>query len=318
MKRTLVAVTLVVATLSHAQTVDLAALPIEFVRPPASLKPAEQDELNGALKRIARNAGTTTPPTGKLEKAWAELRRQDCATEDACVSQFAVKAGSLYGLYTSIDTTVKGDVVAVGRIVRDDGKVVRATLSARVAKVANVAWGAQVRQALEQLVKQLDPGTLPVTREVATRPVEPPAIDAGVVVAVAPTAPDAGVSELPPPPPPPLEESPLKTIGYVAAGVGGVAAATGAIVFAVGSGSVRTVNMNGALVPNAGETPEAAAAAYRQAQSLQPAGLVTLGLGAAIAATGVVLILVAPSAPKMSVMPLQGGGAVVGVEGELP
>ncbi|MBL8920004.1 MAG: hypothetical protein JNJ54_14155 [Myxococcaceae bacterium] len=308
---------LVVATLSHAQAVDLAALPIEFVRPPASMKPADQDELNGALKRIARNAGTTTPPTGKLEKAWTELRRQDCATEDACVSQFAVKAGSLYGLYTSIDTTVKGDVVAVGRIVRDDGKVVRPTVSARVAKAANVGWSAQVKQALEQLVKQLDPGTLPVTREVATRPVDPPAVvDAGVAVAVV-APPDAGVSELPPPPPPPLEASPLKTVGLVTAVSGGALLAGGGVLLLIGRGQASAVlNDDGSLKAGSGA---AQAAQARSATTMQTIGatLGAVGLGAGVAGLVVWLLAPEPARPVVTAGPLPGGAAVF-VTGELP
>jgi hypothetical protein len=313
-----VTLTLVVGALSHAQTVDLAALPIEFTRPPSTLKPADQDELNASLKRIARTAGTTTPPTGKLEKAWSELRRQDCATEDTCLSQFAIKAGSLYGLYVGVDTTVKGDVVASGRIVRDDGKVVRPAISARVGKTPNVPWAAQVKQALEHLVKQLDPATLPVTREVATRPVDPPAVvDAGVAVAaVAPAAPDAGVIGLPPPPPP-LEASPLKTVGIVTAVSGGALLVGGGALLLIGRGQAAAVlNEDGSLKAGSGA---AEATQARSATTMQTIGatLGAVGLGAGVAGLVVWLLAPEPSRPVVTAAPLPGGAGVF-VTGELP
>jgi len=311
--------TLALASVSWAQAVDIATLPIEFTRAPATLKPADQDDLNAAFKRFARTAGTTMPPTAKLEKAWSELRRQDCATEDACLSQFAIKTGALYGLYTGVDTTVKGDVVALGRIVRDDGKAARAPVSVRVPKAPGVQWTAQVKQALEQLVKQLDPGTLPVTREVATRPPDAlvsPLVDAGVPVVAVPSAVDAGVTLVPPPPPP--LESPLKPIGIVTAVTGGALLVGGGALVLVGRGQAATVTGPDSAFTKDGTAAQANVG--RSATTLQTVGTTLAAVGVAATAAGVVMWLMAPSEPaKMTMMvaPLPGGATLV-LTGELP
>jgi hypothetical protein len=299
------------------QGATLAPFPLQVKRAPADFTAKSDEALQADFRRLLREAGVQVPNSFQLNTALGELKRQDCDRENQCLSLLAVKADTLYAMYVSVDFDLAKNVIVSGRVVRSDGVAVADTRTVQLA-LGKDTFAAVAKLLLGRLVKdELKVAALPAAKPVEVKPPEPTVVpDAGVPF-IAPVEPvDAGV--MTPPPPPPLEDSPLKTIGYVAAGVGGAAAVTGAILFGVGSGSVRAVNMNGAVVPSTGETPEAAVAAYKQAQALQPAGLVTLGLGAAIAAAGVVLILVAPSAPKVSVMPLQGGGAVVGIEGELP
>ena len=76
---------------------------------------------------------------------------------------------------------------------------------------------------------ELKLGALPVAKPVAVKPPEvTPVVDAGVPVVAKVEPVDAGVV-MTPPPPPPLEESSMKTIGYVATGVGAAGVVTGAI-----------------------------------------------------------------------------------------
>lgn len=304
------------ASMAWGQGATLAPFPLQVKRAPADFTAKSDEALQADFRKMLREAGLQVPNSFQLSTALGELKRQDCDRENQCLALLAVKADTLYAMYVAVDFDLSKNVIVAGRVVRSDGVAVADTRTVQLA-LGKDTFASVAKLLLGRLVKdELKVATLPTAKPVEVKPVEPSVADAGVAVVPMGSV-DAGV--MTPPPPPPLDDSPLKTIGYVAAGVGGAAAVTGAILFGVGSGSVRTVNMNGAIVPSAGETPEAAATAYKQAQTLQPAGLVTLGLGAAIAAAGVVLIFVAPSnAPKVSVMPLQGGGAVVGVEGELP
>jgi hypothetical protein len=264
------------------------------------------------------------PNTFMLNTALSELRRQDCDRENQCLTLFAVKADTLYALYVGVDYDVAKNVSVVGRVVRNDGIAVveQKSLTQNMGKES---FGAVAKALLTKLVRdELKLGALPATRAVAAKPPEnvpPPVADAGVAVVVAPPpVVDAGVVVLPPPPPPPLEEGPMKTIGYVTTAVGAAGVVAGAIVFGAGSGSARAVNSSGSVVPAAGESAQDAVKAYRQAQTLQPVGLVSIGVGAAIAAAGVVMIALSPATagPKVSVVPLVGGGGLVGIEGELP
>lgn len=317
MRRTLVCALSLLCSLSWAQTgPSIAPFPLNLRRVPTGFTAKNEEGLSAEVRKALRDTGASVPNSFKIDQALAELKRQDCDLENECLSTFALKAGTLYGLYVSIDLNVQGVVVVSGRVVRSDGVLVaeQKSLSRPLGKEA---FALVAKDLVTKLFKdQLKLSALPVAKPVFVKPPEvAPVVDAGVA-AVAPLPVDAGV--LLPPPPPPLEEGPLKTVGFVSVAVGGAAAVTGAILFAAGSNSARTIQA-GAIVPKGEETPEQAAAAYRQAQTLQPAGVTLLGAGAAIAAAGVVFILLSPSAgPRISMTPLPGGGAFVGVEGELP
>lgn len=303
------------ASMAWGQGATLAPFPLQVKRAPADFTAKSDEALQADFRKMLREAGVQVPNSFQLNTALGELKRQDCDRENQCLSLLAVKADTLYAMYVAVDFDLAKNVIVSGRVVRSDGVAVADTRTVQQG-LGRETFASVAKLLLARLVKdELKVASLPAAKPVEVKPPEPVA-DAGV--AVAPVEPvDAGV--MTPPPPPPLEESPLKTIGYVAAGVGGAAVVTGAILFGIGSGAARAVNADGAIVPNPMETPENAAKSYKQAQGLQPAGLAVLGVGAALAAAGVVLVFVAPaSAPKVSVIPLQGGGAMVGIEGELP
>ncbi|MCU0695055.1 MAG: hypothetical protein MUC96_00850 [Myxococcaceae bacterium] len=305
-------VTLVGAVLSvaaMAQTAPtVAPFPLDFSRgDPAG----EADALRSDFREQIRKAGVQLPSGAELKAAFSELKRTDCDVENACLTAFATKAGALYGLYASVDIGIKVTVVT-GRVVRADGKEF-GRVQALTAPTPAKKTGA-VRGLLQQLVTELKLGDLPPTR--GTEVVTPAPADAGVpaVVAVTPVVPpDAGVS-LPPPPPPPALDSPLKPVGIVTAVTGGALAVTGLIALVVGRGqALSSFDESGALRVGADVM------AAQNARTLQGVGVGLLSGGAAAAAVGLVLTMLAPgeSKPVVSFVPAGGGGVVL-LSGELP
>lgn len=287
-------------------------------RAPSDFGAKNEEALQVDFRKVLRDVGVQVPNSFMLSSALSDLRRQDCDRENQCLTLLAVKADTLYAMYVAVDFDVARNVTVSGRVVRNDGQAMGEPKSITLPQGKDT-FNAVAKVLLTRLMRdELKLGALPVAKPVAAKPPEvTPVVDAGVPVVAKVEPVDAGVV-MTPPPPPPLEESSMKTIGYVATGVGAAGVLTGAILFGIGSGSVRAI-ADGSIVPKPGETPEAAAASYRQAVGLQPAGLVTLAIGAAAAGAGIVMVMLAPSAPaKVSVMPLQGGGAFVGIEGELP
>ncbi len=318
MRRTLGCAVILLCSLSWAQSgPSIAPFPLNMRRVPAGFTAKNEEALAAEVRKAIRDTGATVPNVYKTEQAIAELKRQDCDLENACLSTFALKAGMLYALYVSVDLSIQGVLVVSGRVVRSDGVLVEAQKSVS-RTVGKDAFAVVAKDLLTKLLRdELKLSALPVAKPVAVvKPVEVASVVADAGVSTPVPSVDAGV--LLPPPPPPLEEGHLKTVGFVSVGVGGAAAATGAILYAVGSGAARTIQ-SGAIVPKGNETPEEAGKSYRQALTLQPAGVALLGVGAAIAAVGVVFVVMSPSTgPRVSMTPLPGGGAFVGLEGELP
>ncbi len=319
MRGTLGCAVSLLCSLSWAQSgPSIAPFPLNMRRVPPGFTAKNEEALAAEVRKAIRDTGATVPNVYKIEQALAELKRQDCDLENACLSTFALKAGMLYALYVSVDLNVQGVLVVSGRVVRSDGVLV-AEQKSLSRKLGKDPFAVVAKDLVTKLLgDELKLSALPVAKPVAVvKPIEvaPPVVaDAGVSTVPLPV--DAGV--LLPPPPPPLEVGPLKTVGFVSVAVGGAAAATGAILYAVGSGAARTIQ-SGAIVPKGNETPEEAGKSYRQALALQPAGVALLGVGAAIAAVGVVFVVMSPSTgPRVSMAPLPGGGAFVGLEGELP
>jgi len=309
----------VFASVSWAQGgPTLAPYPLKVRRAPSDFTAKTEDALQVDFRKVLRDVGVQVPNSFMLSSALSDLRRQDCDRENQCLTLLAVKADTLYAMYVSVDFDVARNVTVSGRVVRNDGQAMGEPKTITLPQGKDT-FNAVAKVLLTRLMRdELKLGALPVAKPVAVKPPEvTPVVDAGVPVVAKAEPVDAGVV-MTPPPPPPLEESSMKTIGYVATGVGAAGVVTGAILYGIGSGSARAI-ADGAIVPKSGETPEEAARSYKQALGLQPAGLVTLTLGAAAAAAGIVMVILAPSAPaKVSVMPLQGGGAFVGIEGELP
>ncbi len=311
--RVLSLVITLVATVSLAQTqATVCPYPLDVLRPPKGVPAAQLDELRATFKRLLRESGVLLPNSGTLNDTLAELKRQDCDRENQCLVALAVRSRSLYAVYVSIDFDVGSMVSVTGRVVRDDGKEMARAAPLKAPATAKT-FEAVGKDLLKKLLLALEVSKLPAAKPVEPTKVEPPTVlatpDAGVTV-LTPAA-DAGV-ELTPPPPPPLVSSPLKPVGIVTASVSGVAAVTGVALLLVGRGqAIPLFDDRGALKPGAD------AKAAQSARTLQGVGVALAATGVAGAVAGVVMVLLAPSesAPKVSVAPIEGGGAVF-VKGE--
>jgi hypothetical protein len=277
--------------------------PLEFKRVPTALSKADRDALVADAERLLRMAGAQLPDFARAEKALAELKRQDCEREDACLQQLAQKAETLYALHVSLDFTLDGAVVAVGRVVRDDGKVAAPLTTVQLPKgkdkLRDVA-----KSALSALYGQLKVGGLPPVREVATpvaavveqkpppQELKPPEVTAQPVPVVA----------APTPTPSPV----AKVLVFGGAGV----ALAGAVVAAIGGGiggNAETVELEGKTLAATG----AAARDLATGRAMTGVGMATVGVGAVTAVVGAVLWATASHAPAVTFVPSQGGGFVV-------
>lgn len=312
--RVLCLVITLAAAVSSAQTqATVCPYPLDVLRSPKGVPASQLDELRATFKRMLRESGVLLPNTGTLNDTLAELKRQDCDRENQCLVALAVRSRSLYAIYVSIDFDVGSMVSVTGRVVRDDGKEMARAAPMKASATAKT-FEAVGKELLKSLLLNLEVSKLPAAKPVEPTKVEPPqavaaAPDAGVT-ALAPVA-DAGV-EFTPPPPPPLVTSPLKPAGIVTASVSGVAAATGVALLLVGRGqAIPLFDERGALKPGAD------AKAAQSARTLQGVGVALAATGVAGAVAGAVMVLLAPteSAPKVSVAPIEGGGAVF-VKGE--
>jgi hypothetical protein len=277
--------------------------PLELKRVAPGVSKDDKEALQREYQRLLRLAGAQLPDFVRADTALKELKRQDCEREDECLVQLAKKAEALYGLYVSLDYTLEGSLVAVGRVVRDDGKVSSAPQTVKLAKGRD-AYKDIARNALSQLFLQLKVSELPATRPVEVKVEPTPALVKDPVV----------VKE-PPPPPPPLviedtgagQRSAGKALVYVGAGV----AVIGGIVAAVGAGvapASATTPLNGKVYAN---TP-GDAQQLRTASSLATSGLIAVGVGALTAGVGAVLWGTAAPPPKttMTVVPMVNGAVV--------
>jgi hypothetical protein len=244
-----------------------------------------------------------------METALGELKRQDCERENECLSQLAGKANTLYAIYTNLDFDVKKQIVGSARIVREDGVQI-ATAKTQPAALSKRSFVVAAKDVLSKLVDQLDVKSLPATRP---KPPEP----APVVLEPPPPPPEVSIAA---PAPAPARPSGLKTVGIIAVAGGGAVLAAGAVVSTLGTLSARQLDEGQNVIPREGESVFDAARSYRTSQNLQTPGLVLVGAGAAVAVTGAILLLVAPSSSpstSISIGPLPGGAAVA-FTGALP
>lgn len=303
-----------VSSLAFAQAPQpsLTPFPLELKRKPSGFSKDDGDELQKQFVRLVRKSGALVPDTASLELAIKELKRQDCEREDECLKQLALQAQTLYALYASVDYSLEGAVVATGRVVRDDGKIASALQTVSIPKGKD-AFKDVAKVALVRLLEQLGLATLPPFRPVeAGTPPDGPKVDPLVK-----KDPDVKLPDPPPPPPPvvtPAGPSAGKIARWTLAGVGAVAAVVGVVVLAVAN---PQLDSSGVIVPQAGQTPTEAVAAYKAAKSQQTIGGVVAGVGGAVAVGGLVLALMSGGdepAKTVSVVPVA-GGAVVSVGG---
>jgi hypothetical protein len=249
-----------------------------------------QDDLR---QQLARNPGVLVPTRSSWMAAVAALKRNDCEVRDECLQQLAVSAGVLYAMSLSLELNGAGDVTATGRVVSQDGVVVRPPESVQIAKLATFQDGA--RTALTLLLGKLKLDTLsPVP---ARAPVEA-SEGKETIVAVQPT-PSRG----------------LRRGSFV---TGALAIASAAV--AAGFG-ISAMTARGTLPANGHFTSEAQA---RAQASVNQGATIALGagLGAGVlgAASIALFVLSSPAsvptpaaapAPSVSLAPTPGGATLV-------
>jgi hypothetical protein len=289
---------LLTASMVWAQAGKPTLVPYPLDSDPNPVVKRSEEALRTVWHEVLRDrAGVIVPSRKEVDAAFIETRRQDCRESNECLAQLALKAGTLYALYASLEYTARKQVVLVGRVVRDDGKLMaagRVELPRGQDALVDV-----FRVLLARLVEQLGVKDLPTFKEVV-KPAPP---------VVVPPPPERVVTAAPAPMPS-LEEvrNPVRVVGYVAVGAGAVAAGVGAIVFA-GAPAVRFEGTN---------VVAADKALVADAQAKQRAGVVLMAVGGAVAAAGGLLWVLAPQGlTRVAVTPLAGGG-VLTVGGTFP
>jgi hypothetical protein len=308
----LLLVVFAVEAMAQAPMPSVTPFPLELKRTPSSFSKKDGDELKKDFVRAARRVALA-PDTASLDVALKELKRQDCDVADECLKVLAVKAQTLYALYAQVEYSLTGQVVATGRVVRDDGKLVVGPQTVTMVKGKD-SFKDVAKVALTRLIDQLGVAGLPTFKEVekpveVVKPVEKPVEPVKLVekpVEPPPSAPPIVVRETGP--------APMKVAGYVTLGVGGAALVAGALVAALAQ---PQLGANSVIVPTSGQSPQDAVKAYQAAKGQQTAGFVVLGVGAAVAVTGLVLSVLPSGSNAVTVVPVN-GGAVVSVGGTFP
>jgi hypothetical protein len=175
-------------------------------------------------------------------------------------------------LYADVELTITGQVVATGRVIRDDGKLMGTPAKVSMVKGKD-AFKDMAKVALVRLLEELKVSSLPPFRPVEKTP------DVPVVVA----PPVEKHPDLVPPPLPPVEvkhsevrsHAKERTGGWIVAGVGGAVAVAGAVILATATSK---------LDPQALNTRQAVDAAGNQ----QRLGVGLIVGGGVVAAGGVV------------------------------
>jgi hypothetical protein len=293
--------------LAQGRSLTVVPHPLEFDPRPELV--ASSDKLKAAWVEAVREAGDVVTPSRKeLEAALLEVKRKDCRSSNDCLAALAVRGAGLYAVHALVELSELGVFTVTARVVRDDGRLMASfsTQAPRGDKKKPVV--PLVKQLLVDVVTSLGVKALPAFKEAVAAP--PP-----VVGVVAPAAPVEAPS--PPPPPPPAVETPAVSQGpagrrgaaWVLVGVGGAAAVTGGVLFALAQTQLRGlgVDARGFFPASADEAAQQqVVASARSALALQTAGLVALVAGGAVAVTGALLRLLEPSA-SMAVVPVDGG-----------
>lgn len=290
--RTIVLLIAVAATGAFAQTPlpEVAPFPLELVRASSDTSKKEREDLQKLLPMMLRAADAAVPDSARLATALTELRRADCNRDDECLAQLARLAGSLYALFAQVDFDLDGNVVVSGRLVRDDGKGMGQPQTVRRPR-GKEPFIVVARAALGQLLVALE-----VARLSPFRPKDP-------------------MVEVPPPPLPlpepvkpigPTEQAVVKKTfrfpGMMAAGAGAVLVLGGGLVF-TGAGSVRSDSNRNVFREDADRV-----AAVQTGQTI---GVGLIAAGAVIGAVGVGVWLFGPEETTTTIVPMQGGAAVM-------
>jgi len=277
----------------------VAPFTLDVKRTPSGFSKKEKEELQKLFPMLVRGSDAAVPESAKLSSALSELKRQDCEREDECLTQLAKLAGALYGLYVSIDYNTDKHVIAVGRVVRDDGVTMGPAQTVDILK-ANGAFKDIARDALNQVLTKLAVGKLSPFRPAATVVPDRPNI------VVKDPVKDPVRIDVPPPPPPQIEKhtSIGRIIGWVGVGVGAAVGVGGVIAFATAPKVGKDGDGNILFADRLKLAP---------AQSQQALGVGLMAGGFGVAAVGAVMVAISKDSEtvKTTLVPVPGGGVVV-------
>lgn len=283
-----------VPSLAQEQRPSVAPFPLELKRTTKNFSDKRRKELARELRRVL-SVSAQLPDSATLDSALAKLEGARCERDDDCLARLARLAGCLYGLYVSVDLAIdEKQVVATGRVVRDDGQLIGALERIEIPK--------GVRDSFEELAKQAV--TRVIERLVVAQKL--PASKPGSVVEV--PRPKVEDPKLPPPPPPPLVIEPRpnggRIAGWVAGGVGAAAGLAGVVTFATAPPIGKDADGN----IFRGDLSRLAAT-----QSQQRVGVGLMAGGFGVAAVGAVIVAISKDAEtvKTSVVPMTGGAMVL-------
>ncbi len=291
---------LCVATVASAQAQKPSAVSTALeLDPNPSLTRFEKELQSSWFKLLDERSGALVPSRKEAEAALKETKRLDFRESDEALGKLAERAGTLYGVFASLQYSAKKQLVLTGRVVRDDGKLIK---TARVELPrGEETIVARFTPLAELFFTELGLARLPTFKEAPIEAVKLPPVKVEL--------------KDPPPPLPPLVEAVDTGAGQRTAGqvlvIGGAGVAVvGAVLVGVAQG------VGGTLGVVKGNLPADRLGDFKMAQTLNVAGLATLGAGAVVAAVGGVVWGLAPSAPvKVTASPLS-GGAMVGIQGE--
>lgn len=300
MKNAWTIVALLLSSAAWAQTAKptLAAVPLD-IDPNPSLTRFEKELQSTWFKLLDESSGALAPSRRECEAAVTETKRQDFRESDEALAKLADKAGTLYAVYATLQYTVKKQLVLSGRVVRDDGKLMK---TARVELPKGEFTIVQRFTPLtENFFKELGVAAYPTFKEVTPvkEPVKEPVVTEPIKV-------------IPPPPPPPVVVVDVnegrRTIGTGVLVAGAGAVLIGGIIAGVGCGIgckvSANVDANGNL---AGSDLDAA----KTGRTLTGAGFAIGGVGVVAAALGAVLIGISPEPSRqIAIAPVQGGAMV--------
>lgn len=239
---------------------------------------------------VARErSGYTLLLRKEVEDVVAAAKVTDFAQSDAALSKLALQGKVQNAGFVSLKLTDRKELMLEGRVVRADGKLLKASMLA-------VPRGTEplldvLAIAAERFFDQLNGVTPPIAA--VTTPAAPASEGRQPVVVTTPRT-------------PPNPGTPLRILGAVLGGAGVATTVASVVVFA-GAGTVEQDSL--------GNVAAADAARVKGIRAQQGAALGMLTAGAALAVTGLVMVLAAPNAPVTAAIAPRADGAVFVVEG---
>lgn len=284
----LFAVSVLVSSAAFADAPESALFCPLAVEPNPGLTETTEALQTRFLSVARERSGYTLLLRKEVEDVLAAAKVKDFAQADAALSKLAVQGKVQNAGFVSLKLTDRKELMLEGRVVRADGKLLKASMLA-------VPRGSEplldvLATAAERFFDQLNGVTPPIA---AVTPAAPAAEGKEPVVVTTPRT-------------PPNPGTPLRILGAVLGGAG-VATTVASVVIFAGAGTVEQDSL--------GNVAAADAARVKGIRAQQGAALGMLTAGAALAVTGLVMVLAAPNAPVTAAIAPRADGAVFVVEG---